>query len=148
MKINLTQETQLTDITFENTNELIGQALDKILGSDTKIIGIYKSNILRECEKITKPFIDLISYYASQKSEEDSEQIVKAFLTYYEALAAKFREVIKRNSYNKYTCCRIALPWLEVEKGAKKDSDFIVRNIATQLQMDINYTLETLYPDP
>ena len=151
MKIDLTQETKKTDITFEKTNELIGQALDKILCLDTKIIAIYKRYILRECEKITASFIDLISYYEQRKETEDFDLIVKTFLTYYDALTTRFRDVIKTNSYNKYTCCLIALSWLEVledlEKTAQMNGNFIARNIANQLQMDINYAIETLYPD-
>jgi len=152
MKVDLTQEFQPTEITAEKTTELLGQTLDKILCLDTKIIAIYKRYILRECEKITLPFIDLISYYERSKEAEDFDQIVKAFLTYYDAMTTQFREVIKRNSYNKYTCCLIALTWLEVledfEKTAQINGNFIVRNISTQLQMDINYAVETLYPEP
>ncbi len=151
MKNNLTKETPKTDITFEKTNELIRQALDKILCLDTKIIAIYKRYILRECEKIILPFIDLISYYEKSKENENFDLIVKTFLTYYDAVITRFSQIIKTNGYNKYTCCLIALSWLEVlqdlEKRAQINGNFIVRNIATQLQMDINYAVETLYPD-
>ncbi len=152
MKVDLTQEFLSTEITPEKTNELLGQALDKILSPETKIIAIYKRFILRECEKITAPFIGLISYYEKGKENENFDQIVKTFLTYYDVLTTRFSEVIKTNSYNKYTCCLLALSWLEVlenlEKRAQISGDFIARNIATQLQMDINYTIETLYREP
>ncbi len=152
MKVDLTQEFQPMEITFEKTNELIGQALDKILTPDSKVIAIYKRYILRECEKITMPFIDLISYYEKSKENENFNLIVKIFLTYYDNITTRFREVIKTNSYNKYTCCLIALAWLEVledlEKTAQMNGNFIARNIATQLQTDINFIMESIYPEP
>jgi hypothetical protein len=152
MDTDLTNSKTIKSISAEQVERAIRQALGKLIWlKREEAFEHYRAYILKECEHIKQPFADLIGYYLKNKEEENFDQIVKAFLTYYDRFASGFRQVIASNQSHKFTCFLIAVVWLEVIEGiemeAKKVGDFVAWSIALQLQTDIHFTIEGLYPD-
>jgi hypothetical protein len=81
MSANFLSTIENSGSTSEQVNEKIKQALARLLYSDANDTVL--RHIQKQCEILTVPYVALMQYYANSKQEENYEQIVSNFLTYF-----------------------------------------------------------------
>jgi hypothetical protein len=141
-----TNTIESTNLNFQNIETKLKLSLENLIGiNDKKILKIYT---FTESQKLIRPYLDLILYYANPNQEETYEQIVPKFLERYEIFTEAFTSLIKKNAFNKIICCTITHAWLEIlaglEKEGKTQSDMLARSISAQMQTDLVRILESL----
>lgn len=108
-----------------------------------------KMYIHRECERPLANFMTLVDFYLSNPEKEGYEELVKAFLTKYEAFMETYKATLLRNGFNRPVCAGIAITWLRIiehmDWEAKMNGDMLLRSIAMQLDSDMMFVIKNLF---
>ena len=127
---------QLGDkITSEKIDELISIIQDRIFISNDIIVSVAKEHTMRETQKISNSFTDLLQHYANPNRDKIHKQILAIN---YVNFINDFTFLLKENQNSKHIFFVVSHTWLQViiKLGKQAKRKRKINNIFLRLDVD------------